>query len=122
MLKWFSWLSVQLLVSAQIMISWFTCWSLTLGSVLIVQSLLGVLLSLSLCPSPAHVLSLSLSLSKQISFKKKTRVCCHLHYPCAKRKGGRILVKEVILCFSLKGFSAKESDLETLGRMDSLAW
>ena len=72
-LKQLSWLSVQLLVSAQIMISWFTGWSLTWGSVLTVQSLLGVLLSLSLCPSPAHVLSLSLSLSKQINKLKKNR-------------------------------------------------
>ena len=41
----------------------------TLGSVLTAQNLEPV--SLSLCPSPAHTLSLSLSLSKIIKNKKK---------------------------------------------------
>ena len=59
---WLSWLSVWLLVSAQVMISQFVSLSPTLGSTLIMQSLLGVLsLSLSLSLPP---LALSLSLSK----------------------------------------------------------
>ena len=56
--EWFSWLSIQLLVSAQVMISWFVGSSPTLGSALVVQSLLGIL-SLSL---PLLLLTLSLSL------------------------------------------------------------
>ena len=54
---WLSWLSVQLLISAQVMISRFVSSSPTLGSVLTVQSLLGIL-ALPFCPSPP-MLSLS---------------------------------------------------------------
>ena len=54
-------LSVQLLVSAQVMISWFVGSSSTLDSVLTVQSLLRIL-SLPLSAPPPFVLSLSVSL------------------------------------------------------------
>ena len=52
--------SVNRLSPAQVMISWFLISSLTLGSVLTGQSLEPALdsVSLSLCPSPAHTLSL----------------------------------------------------------------
>ena len=55
---------ISFLVSAQIMISRFVSLSTTSGSVLSVWSLLEILslpLSLSLCPSAAHSLCLSLS-------------------------------------------------------------
>ena len=50
---WLSWLSFQLLVLAQVMISRFMSSSPASGSVLTVQSCLGFFLSFSLCPSPA---------------------------------------------------------------------
>ena len=53
---WLSQLRVQLLISAQVMISWYVGWSLVLGSVLTSQSLLGVL---SLCPSYALALKIN---------------------------------------------------------------
>ena len=57
---WLSWLSVQLLVSAHIMISQFGSSSPTLGFALIARNLLEILsLFLSLCLSPACSLSLS---------------------------------------------------------------
>ena len=60
---WLSWLSIRLLISAQVMISWLLRSSPVWGSALTLQSLLGILsLPLSL-PLPAHALSLSLSLS-----------------------------------------------------------
>ena len=63
---WLSGLSSRLLVSAQVMISWFVSLSPALGSARIAPSLLGILsLPLSL-PLP-HSCSLSLSLSKQIN-------------------------------------------------------
>ena len=63
-----SWLSVQLLTLAQVMIPWFV----GMSPVLSVQILLGILcLSLSLCPSLVHVLCLSLSQNKK-TFKKKS--------------------------------------------------
>ena len=53
-----SWLSLRLLVSAQVMISWSVSSSPALGSRLTVQSLFGILsFSLSPCPSPALALS-----------------------------------------------------------------
>ena len=52
------WLSVHLLISAQVAISPFVSSSPSSGSVLTAQSLLGIL-SLSLCPSPAYAFSLS---------------------------------------------------------------
>ena len=53
-----SWLSVQLFVLAQVMISRFMGPSPALGTALTVWSLLGILsLSLSFCPSPALSLS-----------------------------------------------------------------
>ena len=58
--------SVKRLTFAQVMISQFMCSSPTLGSVLTVHSLLGILslfLSLSLCPSP--IVSLSLKKRKK---------------------------------------------------------
>ena len=53
--------------SAQVMISWFVSSSPALSSVLTAQSLEPALDSvfLSLCPSPAHTLSLSLSLKNK---------------------------------------------------------
>ena len=47
--RWLSQLSVRLLVSAQVMISWFGSWSPTSGSVLTVRSLLGILSRLLTC-------------------------------------------------------------------------
>ena len=59
---WFSRLIVWLLVSAQVMISWFVSSSPESGSVLRVWSLLGVLsLSLSLCPNSACSVSLKIN-------------------------------------------------------------
>ena len=53
-------LSIRLLTSAQVMISWFVSSSPILGSVLTVQNLLGILsLSLSAPPPLIHALSLS---------------------------------------------------------------
>ena len=50
---WLSWLSIRLLISAQVMISRFMRLIPVSGSVLIAWSLPGILsLSLSLCPSP----------------------------------------------------------------------
>ena len=61
---WLSKLNVELLISAQVMISQFMSLSPTSGSVLTVWSLLGILfLSLSLSPPPSVSLSVSLSLS-----------------------------------------------------------
>ena len=57
---WLSWLNIELLISAQVMIS--------------LWSLLGILSLFSLCPSPCshtHSLSLSLSFSKQTLKKKR---------------------------------------------------
>ena len=62
-------LSIRLLTLARVMISWFMSSSPTSGSVLAVQSLLGILSpSLSVLP----LLALSLSLSK-IKLKKKKK-------------------------------------------------
>ena len=62
---WPSGLHVRLLVSAQVMISQFVSLSPTSGSVLTARGLPVVLsLPLSLCPSPAHSLSLSLKINK----------------------------------------------------------
>ena len=64
---WLGRLGVRFLVSAQIMISQFVSSSSTLGSALAVQKpawdspSLSPSLSLSLCPSPAHARTLSLS-------------------------------------------------------------
>ena len=55
-------LGVQLYVSAQVMISWFVGLIPTLGSVLMVQSLLGILfLSLSLYTPHPHAFSLKIN-------------------------------------------------------------
>ena len=59
---WLSRLSIQLLVSAQVMLSQFVRLSPKSGSVLTAQSLLGILsfsLCLSLCSSPIYMCSLS---------------------------------------------------------------
>ena len=63
-----SWLSVQLLISAHIMISWFVRSSPWSGSVLTARSLPWIF-SLSLCLSLP--LPLSLSQNKYINIKKK---------------------------------------------------
>ena len=66
---WLSWLSVQLLISAQVTVSWFVGLSPALGSALTTRNLLGFSFSsLSLCPFPAHALSLPLKINK---LKKK---------------------------------------------------
>ena len=57
---WLSWLSVQLLVLAQVVISRFVSSSPTLGSMLTAQSLLGIL-SFPLSAPPLLMLMLSLS-------------------------------------------------------------
>ena len=57
---WLSRLSVRLLISAQVMISRFVASSPVLGSVLSVEPAWDSL-SLSLCPSLAHAVSLSFS-------------------------------------------------------------
>ena len=61
---WLSWLSDRVVVSAQVMISWFMSSSPMLGSALASCSLLGILslfpsLSFSLCPSPTRAPSAS---------------------------------------------------------------
>ena len=53
--------SVKCPTLAQVMISWFVSLSPASGSVLTVQSLLWILCTHPLCPSPAHALTLSLS-------------------------------------------------------------
>ena len=56
---WLSWFSVRLLVSAQVLISWFVSLSSSWGSVLAVWGLVGVL-SLPLSPPLPHAQYLSL--------------------------------------------------------------
>ena len=69
---WLSWLSIWLRLRSWSQGSWVQapcralCWQLTARSLLQILCLL-----LSLCPSPAHTLSLSLSLSKINKCKKK---------------------------------------------------
>ena len=63
---WLSRLSVQLLVSTQVVISQFVGSSPASGSVLTARSLLGIF-SPSLCPSPL----LSVSLKNKLKKKKK---------------------------------------------------
>ena len=64
----------RLLVSAQVMISWFMGLRPMSGSSLTVRGLLGVLsLHLSAPPPFMHMHALSLSLSKYTDFKKKGR-------------------------------------------------
>ena len=76
---WLSWLSIQLLILAQVMILQFMRSSPELGSVLTVQSLLGILflplstsplLSLTFFLSGSFSLSLSLYLSLSLSLSK----------------------------------------------------
>ena len=71
---WLSWLSVRLLISAQVRISWFMGWSPVSGSVLTVQSPLGILslpLSLLFPCVHGHVHTLSLSINKKKKKRKK---------------------------------------------------
>ena len=69
---WLSWLSVQLLISAQVMISWFLRSSPMLSFVLTAWSLFGILsLSPFISVPPSLSLSLSLSLSDTINKLKK---------------------------------------------------
>ena len=71
---WLSWLINGLLISAQVMISWFIGLSPASDFVLTTQSLLGIL---SLCPSPTHVHmdTCSVSLSLKINITKRIREC-----------------------------------------------
>ena len=67
---WLRWLSVQLWVRSRSQSLWVQ--ALPLGYLLSAHSLLQILgPSLSLYPSPIHVLSLSLSLKNKIHIKKK---------------------------------------------------
>ena len=66
---WLSWLSVWLLISAQVMILWFLGSNPMSGSVLTAWSLLGIL-SLPLCSSPTRVCTRS-----QKNFKKESVEC-----------------------------------------------
>ena len=66
---WLSPLSIQLLISAQVRISQFMSSSPALGSVLAVQSLLGIL------SLPAPPLLHTLSLSLQINLRKREKMC-----------------------------------------------
>ena len=68
---WLSPLSFQLLILAQVMISWFTSLSPTSGSVLAAWSLLGILCFPLSAPPYSHVLSLSLSLTLALSLSEK---------------------------------------------------
>ena len=60
---WLSGLSIQLLISAQVMISWFVSWSPVSDSALTMQSLLGIFCLLLSLPLP-HSHSLSLKINK----------------------------------------------------------
>ena len=76
------WLSDQLLVSAQVMISQFVGSSPASGCAVTVRSLLRILSpSLSFCPSPPCTLSLSLSkyTNKRFKFIFKKRIWLHKH-------------------------------------------
>ena len=66
-LGWLSWLSVQLLTLAQVMISWFVSLSLVSGSVLTVWHLFEILA----LPSLSLPLPNSLFLSQKYTLKKK---------------------------------------------------
>ena len=79
---WHSPLSVQRLISAEVMISGFMSLSPVSGSALTVQSLLGIL-SLLLSAPPLLVLSHFQNKLKNIFFLKKKRVVRE-----EKRKGG----------------------------------
>ena len=69
---WLSWLSIRLLVSAQVMISWFMRSSPTSGSALTAWNLPGIL-SLPHFLTPLHALSLSLKINfKKIFLKRVT--------------------------------------------------
>ena len=68
---WLSQLSVQLLVSAQVMISWFMSSSLALGSVLTVRSPLGILSPLS-APPPQLTICIFLKINKTKLKKKES--------------------------------------------------
>ena len=72
-MSWGTWVAqwAEYLTSAQVTISQFVSWSPASGSGLTAQSpCFGSSLSLSLCASPAHILSLSFS-QKQINIKKR---------------------------------------------------
>ena len=77
-------MSIRLLISAQVMISWFVGLIPVSGSMLAAQSLFGILsLSLSLChPPPPAPLTCSLSLSQNKSiYKNKIKlIYCNIAY------------------------------------------
>ena len=75
---WLSWLSVHLLISAQVMISQFGSLSPTSGSALRVWSLLGILSPpLSAPPPPSGSLAHSLKINK-LKKKKRERAPSHM--------------------------------------------
>ena len=70
---WLSWLSIELWISAQVMISWFVGSSPASGCSLTVWSLVGILsllLSLPLPPCLSLSLSLYLKINNKTNFKK----------------------------------------------------
>ena len=71
MLGWLSQLEIWLLISAQVMISWFVRSSLMLGSVLTAGNLLGFYLCLFVPPPHTRMHVPSLSQNKWINTKKK---------------------------------------------------
>ena len=111
--EWLSRLSARLLVSVQVMISWFMSSSPALGSVLTAWSLLGIL---SLPPSlslPLPLLAPSLSLSKEISKHKEEEE--QRSPPCSIVLGGLISHFPECAMF-LHGFTASSSSSRWCGR------
>ena len=119
------WLSIWLLVSAQIMISWFINLSPTSGSVLTAQSLLGILsLPLSL-PLPCS-LSLSLciylylyhlylsSISISISIYTYLSICISISIYKSQNKKINLKKRVVIPAEVMRSCNAQENVLRTI--------
>ena len=80
--EWLSWLSIRLLVSVWVILPRFMGSSPMSDSVQTMWSLLGISLSLALCPSSTHVVSVSLKINEL----KKKNVAFHLEAPWAIAK------------------------------------